>query len=49
MFHNGCFSLEKKGVDELTLELAIGSRSTTVAVSRPDNKQNHCKTGEECE
>ena len=23
--------------------------STTVAVGRPDNKQNHCRTGEECE
>ena len=23
--------------------------STTIAVGRPDNNQNHCRTGEECE
>ena len=33
----------------LTLELAFGSKSTTVAVGIPDKKQNICKTGEECE
>ena len=33
---------------KLTLELALEVRkSTTVAVGRPDNKQNHCRTGEE--
>ena len=24
-------------------------KSTTIAVGRPDNKQNHCGTREECE
>ena len=30
---------------KLNLELAFGSKSTTVAISRPDNKQNHCRLG----
>ena len=29
----------------LTLELAFGSKSTTVAVCRPDNKHNRCRLG----
>ena len=27
----------------------LGSRSTTIAIGRPDNKQNCCRTGEDCE
>ena len=33
----------------INLGTCLGNKSTTVAVGRPDNKQNRCRTGEECE
>ena len=31
------------------LPLKVSLKTTTIAVGRPDNKQNRCRTGEECE
>ena len=38
-------------LSKLTLELALKVRALyyTVTVGRPDDKQNRCRTGEECE
>ena len=33
----------------IVLVTCLGSKSTTVTIGRPDNKQSRCRTGEECE